>query len=104
MKPAMEELDLEHELVQLLVREAVRAAMTTPLREPILEGAEGALEEPTAASDDVLEGETAGEESTETEPETSGTGALARTARSLTVLLVLVAVLYVAFRRFAGEK
>lgn len=118
----MEELDLEHELVQLLAREAVRAAMETPLQEPILEAVEGSIDESAATTDGAVEdgenefavdesGEnerTADEGSEddaglEAETEADGKSAFAKATQGLLTFLVLFAVLYVVFRRLAGD-
>ncbi|MFU8867779.1 hypothetical protein [Natronococcus sp.] len=122
MKPTMEELDLEHELVQLLAREAVRAAMETPLQEPILEAVEGSIDEPAAATggaveddetefavDEGGEDEFAADEGSEAEAgvdaetETEGKSAFAKATQGLLTFLVMFAVLYVVFRRLAGD-
>lgn len=118
----MEELDLEHELVQLLAREAVRAAMETPLQEPILEAVEGSIDESAATADEAVEGEEdefaldEGSEDERTadegreddagldaEAEADGKGAFAKATQGLLTFLVLFAVLYVVFRRLAGD-
>ena len=114
----MEELDLEHELVQLLAHEAVRAAMETPLQEPILEAVEGSIDESAGTTDDAVEGSEnefeideggederpAGEDDeTEDETEADGKSAFAKATQGLLTFLVMFAVLYVVFRRLAGD-
>ena len=118
----MEELDLEHELVQLLAHEAVRAAMETPLQEPILEAVEGSIDESAATADEAVEGgedefaidEGSEDERTaddgsedeaglEAETEADGKSAFATAMQGLLTFLVLFAVLYAVFRRLAGD-
>ncbi|MDG5757970.1 hypothetical protein QA600_01275 [Natronococcus sp. A-GB1] len=120
MRPTIEELDLQHELVQLLAHEAVRAAMETPLQEPILEAVEGSVDESAPTADDALEGsedefeideggeggedERPADEDDETEAETEADGksAFAKATQGLLTFLVMFAVLYVLFRRLGG--
>ncbi|ELY59792.1 hypothetical protein C491_05471 [Natronococcus amylolyticus DSM 10524] len=110
----MEELDLEHELVQLLAHEAVRAAMETPLQEPILEAVEGSIDESAGTTDDAVEGsedefeiDEGGEDERpageDDETEADGKSAFAKATQGLLTFLVMFAVLYVVFRRLAGD-
>lgn len=88
MKP---EIDLQHELVQLLVEEAVRLGLQSPLREPILR----AVEEPTEERVEPV-----GQEQPESDASENGEKRrTTKAVRGLTVLVVLFVLLYIAIKR-----
>lgn len=89
-KPAITTIDLEHDLLQLLVSEAVRPGLETPLRDPILEAvAETTGDPPEARRDDT---EPTAEEGTGS----GGKSRLTMVGQGLTVFGAMFAVLYVA--------
>ncbi|MFP9193053.1 hypothetical protein [Natronosalvus vescus] len=103
MASTIEKLDLENDLVQLLVTEAVKVAMKSPLRDPILEAIEGTAGETREA----IEG-TAGEtlEATD-EDEASVTREKSRRTKVIqggTVFVVMFVVLYVTLRRLTSDE
>lgn len=79
---------LSHELTQFLVREAVGVAMDTPLREPILEGAERGERE----FDGI-----------EPSPESEDSGSGGRSLAGLAAFVVLFAAVYAVLRHLGGE-
>lgn len=84
-------IDLEHDLVQWIVNEAVRAGMETPLREPILAAVEGATDR---------EVESVGDASTQSEAaEPDGGRRTTKAIRGLTAFLVTVVIMYVFLKR-----
>ena len=91
MNPALEKIDPENELVQLLVTETVKAGMESPLRDPILDAVE----------------ETTGKDFEATgEDEASGTREKPRFSKVVqggTVFVVMFVVLYVTLRRLTGD-
>lgn len=92
MATAIEKLDLENDLVQLLVMEAVKVGMESPLRDPILE----AVEETTGESLEATN-----------EDDTSGTkekSRLTKVVQGGTVFVVMFVVLYVTLRRLIGDE
>jgi hypothetical protein len=92
MATATEKLDLENDLVQLLVTEAVKVGMESPLRDPILE----AVEETTG---EVLEATS--------EDDTSGAkekSRLTKVVQGGTVFVVMFVVLYLTLRRFTSDE
>lgn len=108
------DIDPENELLQLVVEELVRAALRTPLREPILTAVESTSEErvevvvpegsgDAAITDEVDDGTgaagTAEAESEDAASEPTGKGPVAKAARGLVVFAVAFAVLYLALRR-----
>ena len=107
------DIDPENALLQLVVEELVRAALRTPLREPILTAVESTSDErvevvvPEGSGDvagiDEIEGGTGEAESAEAESEPTGKGSISRAVRGLVVFGVLFAVLYAALRRLAGD-
>jgi hypothetical protein len=117
----LEDLDLEHELVQLVVRETVRAGMSTPLREPIREAVEetsgGAVAEPTEAEpaettedtgetlEDDRTGDTQDDEPTADDPaDSTGKSGVTKAVQGLVVFAVMFVVLYAALRRLTGTE
>lgn len=98
MNAKPESIDLENDVVQWIVAEAVRLSLTTPLREPILRGVEGAVDA------DDLGGEGAMEASaTETTVDESDGGS-SRALQGIVGFAVLSAALYVLLRRLTGEN
>ncbi|MCU4744658.1 hypothetical protein OB955_20425 [Halobacteria archaeon AArc-m2/3/4] len=96
MATAIEKLDVEHDLVQLLVTEAVIVGMESPLRDPILE----AVEETTGESLEAIE-------ETTNEGGTSGTkekSRLTKVVQGGTVFVVMFAVLYLTLRRLTSDE
>ncbi|MFP8957535.1 hypothetical protein ACLI4Y_12455 [Natrialbaceae archaeon A-CW3] len=92
MATAVEKLDLENDLVQLLVTEAVKAGMESPLRDPILD----AVEETTG---DVIEATN--------EDEAAGArekSRLTKVVQGGTVFIVMFVVLYVTLRRLTSDE
>lgn len=92
MATAIEKLDLENDLVQFLVMEAVKVGMESPLRDPILE----AVEETTGESLEATN-----------EDDTSGTkekSRLTKVVQGGTVFVVMFVVLYVTLRRLIGDE
>lgn len=100
MKPTTESIDLEHDLVQWIVAEAVRLSLETPLREPILNGVAGAVD-----TDELdAEGATTVAPTTESTEDGGASGSSAGTAmRGLVGFAVMAGVLYVLLRRLTGE-
>ena len=114
MATAIENIDPENDLVQLLVTEAVKIGLKSPLRDPILK----AVEESTGESLDGVEGttgesleaveESAGEPfETTAEDDASGTkskiGLMAVLEKGI-VFAVLFVVLYGTLRRLTGSE
>ncbi|WP_440764465.1 hypothetical protein [Natronorubrum sp. DTA7] len=98
---AIDEVDLEHELVQRLALEAVRAGLETPLREPILEAIDETTAEPLYERRD--DDSTADDESAvDAVSDTGSKSRLRMAAQGLIVFAVLFVVLYVAFRVLLG--
>ena len=84
--------DLEHDSVQRLTKEAVKAALESPLREPILEAVEdrtGSAIEPPAENGTV-----------EPEEKSHTTKAI----QGGIVFVVMFVVLYVTLRRLTGDE
>lgn len=59
-------IDADHEIVQMATEEAVRAAMTTPLRDPILRGVAEQTDRSSAEEADTDDDDEAGGKSTKT--------------------------------------
>ncbi len=108
--------DLERPAVQFATREAVVAAMGSPLREPILEAVEERVEgvdlddaEPNRDAAGTTEGETDAADTTEgeTDADESADGgpdsAVIPLVGLLALLALVVAVAYVLRRRIGGE-
>lgn len=107
------EIDPENELLQLVVEELVRAALRTPLREPILTAVESTSAERVevvvpegsgdAASIDEVDdatGDTTGDAgSADAESDAAEKGPVAKAAKGLVVFAVTFTVLYLALRR-----
>ncbi|WP_440771612.1 hypothetical protein [Natronorubrum sp. DTA28] len=103
----VDDVDLENDLIQLLVSEAVRAGLETPLRDPILE----AVDETVPLDERRDDGSTTDDEVTvsneptaDEEPDTGGKSRLTMAVQGLTVFVVLFVVLYVAFRYLLGDE
>ncbi|USZ71413.1 hypothetical protein [Natronosalvus halobius] len=96
MATAIEKLDVEHDLVQLLVTEAVKVGMGSPLRDPILE----AVEETTGESLEAIE-ETINEGNTSDTKEKSR---LTIVIQGGTVFIVMFVVLYLTLRRLTSDE
>ena len=99
----VDDIDPENELIQLLVSEAVRMALETPLRDPILEAVDETIDEPLDERRDdesIADDEPAGDE----ESDTGGKSRLAMAIQGLIVFIVMLAVLYVAFRHLLGNE
>ncbi|ELY45559.1 hypothetical protein [Natronorubrum tibetense] len=99
----LDDADLENDLIQLFVSEAVRAGLETPLRDPILEAVGETIGEPLderrddePTADDKL---TVDEES-----DTGDKSRLTMAVQGLLVFIVMFAVLYVAFRHLLGDE
>lgn len=92
MATAIEKFELENDLVQLLVREAVKVGMESPLRDPILD----AVEDTTG---DPLEATSEGDASTSMEK-----SRLTKVVQGGTVFVVMFVVLYVTLRRLTGDE
>lgn len=111
------DIDPENELLQLAVEELVRAALRTPLREPILTAVESTSEERVevvvpeesggaAITEGIDEGAGAEGSASGAEDagsESSGRGPVAKATRGLVVSALSFAVLYVALRRLTGD-
>jgi hypothetical protein len=92
MVTATEKIDLENILVQLLVTEAVKAGMESPLRDPILEAVEATTGEALEAT---------------SEDDASGSrekSRLTKVTQGGTVFIVMFVVLYVTLRRFTSDE
>jgi hypothetical protein len=92
MVTAVKELDPENDLVQLLVTEAVKVAMESPLRDPILDAVK----------------ETTGDDLKATS-EDEGSGAreknwFTKLVQGGTVFIVMFVVLYVTLRRLTSDE
>ncbi|WP_254863793.1 hypothetical protein [Halovivax gelatinilyticus] len=90
----LEETELERDVVQLAVREAISLALETPLGEPIREAV--AADEPQVAEAPSAD-EAVDVESTPAEPATETTGDRS-TVRTIGVLAAVAIGLYVAIR------
>ncbi|WP_418282115.1 hypothetical protein [Halorubrum sp. DTA98] len=86
-----ETIDREHDFVQLLTKEAVKAGLESPLRDSILEAVE---EEASSAV------ETASEDDTS---ETKEKSRLIKVIQGGTVFIVMFVVLYVMLRRLTSD-
>lgn len=95
MNATTESIDLEHDLVQWIVAEAVRLSLETPLREPILSGVEGAVE--------IDESDTATSTTEATDDGSEGGSSVSTALRGLVGFAVLIGALYVLLRRLTGE-
>lgn len=92
MATAVKKLDPENDLVQLLVTEAVKVAMESPLRDPILD----AVEETTGYDLEAT-----------SEDEGSGTrekNRFTKVVQGGTVFIVMFVVLYVTLRRLTSDE
>ena len=99
----LDDVDLENDLIQLFVSEAVRAGLETPLRDPILEAVGETIGEPL---DERRDDEPAADEklTVDEESDTGGKSRLAMAVQGLLVFIVMFAVLYVAFRYLLGDE
>lgn len=100
MKATAESIDLENDLVQWIVAEAVRLSLETPLREPILSGVEGALDTDELDIEEATT-ETLTTESTEAGSEGGSSGSSA--LRGLVGFAVMVGAVYVLLRQLTGD-
>lgn len=100
MNAKPESIDLENDVIQWIVAEAVRLSLETPLREPILRGVEGAVD-----TDDIGgEGTAMGASSTESATGESGGGSRSTPGlKGLVAFAATSAVLYVLLRRLTGD-
>ncbi|SDJ61309.1 hypothetical protein [Natronorubrum texcoconense] len=105
----LDDVDLENDLIQLFVSEAVRAGLETPLRDPILEAVDETIgeslderrdDEATAGDEPIADDEPTADE----KAETGAKSRLTMVAQGLLVFVVLFAVLYVAFRYLLGGE
>ncbi|MCU4752525.1 hypothetical protein OB919_11075 [Halobacteria archaeon AArc-curdl1] len=103
MASAIEILDLENDLVQLLVTEAVKVGMESPLRGPILD----AIEESTGETLEPIEGMTGEGLDATNQDDTSGTkekSRLTKVVQGGTGFIVMFVVLYVTLRRLTSDE
>ena len=84
---------LRHEVTHALVREGVRTAMDSPLRDPILEGVEGSGIDTGSDGDDAGVAESSGE---------SEAGGRSLPLAAVVLIAVVIAVLYGTRRRGNG--
>lgn len=96
MNTIVDDLDLEHDLVQWIVEEAVRMAMATPLREPILAAVEGSTDE----SVDAVADRSTGDDHQDTAAQ--GKSRVTTAAQGLVVFAVIFVTLYVLLKRLTG--
>jgi len=101
MNTNLDSIDLEHDLIQWTVTETVRAGLTTPLRDPILDAVDGLQDEPNGEKevDDVAESS----ESASSDADRTGTHLATRTLQGLAVFFVLFVVLYTSMKRLIGD-
>ena len=92
MATTTEKIDLENDLVQWLVAEAVKVGMESPLRDPILD----AIEETT--------GETLEATSEDDASDTGEKRRLTKVVQGGTVFIVMFVVLYVTLRRLTSDE
>jgi hypothetical protein len=107
MNTAFEQLDLKHDAVQMIVREAVSVALQSPLREPILEAVEAAEPSVDAAEAEAADRSAEAADTPsgdEDEPGGTATSSTAKTGQGVAAFVATVAVLYVLLRRVAGEE
>lgn len=98
---ATNKLDLEHDLVQLLTKEAVKAGLESSLREPILE----AVEERTSESIEATSDEDTAEASNRNDvPQAKEKSHLSKVVQGGAVFIVMFVVLYVTLRRLTGNE
>jgi len=103
LENVIEDVNLENDVVQLLVTEAVRTGLETPLREPILEAVEGTGDE---FSDESTAVPSEAQPTDGTAADTSDTGGKSRLTmalQGLAVFVVLFVALYVTLRFLMGD-
>lgn len=98
MKATAESIDLEHDLVQWIVAEAVRLSLETPLREPILSGVEGAVD-----TDEIETEETTTATAESTDSGSEGGSSVSTALQGLVGFAVMAGALYVLLRRLTGD-
>ena len=97
---APNKIDLEHDLVQLLTKEAVKAGLESSLREPILE----AVEERTSESVEAVSKDDTAEASGGNDvPQAKQKSRLSKVIQGGTVFIVMFVVLYVTLRRLTSD-
>ena len=98
-------IDLEHDLVRLLTKEAVTAGLESALREPILEAVEATtgetIEAPTEEAVESSTDEVTGRDGTSAEREKSR---LTKVIQGGIVFVVMFVVLYGTLRRLTGDE
>lgn len=92
METTIGKLDLEHDLVQLLTKEAVKAGLASALREPIL----AAVEETTGEAVEVTGKDDASEGREKSR--------LTKVVQGGTVFVVMFVVLYITLRRLTSDE
>ncbi|MHC3439118.1 hypothetical protein ACYJ1Y_13715 [Natrialbaceae archaeon A-gly3] len=104
METALENVDLQNDLVQQLTKEAVSAGMASPLREPILEAVEETVGE-SLETDEPLEvtSERPEDEEGEELPDETGKSRLTKATQGLVVFVVIFVVLYATLRWLTGD-
>lgn len=104
MNTNLDSIDLEHDLIQRIVTEAVRMGLETPLRNPILDAVEAVSDGTGDRTGEKLADEAAGTaEGVTTDGETEKS--LATTAlQGLAVFAALTVVLYASLRRLTGDE
>ncbi|WP_418283060.1 hypothetical protein [Halorubrum sp. DTA98] len=91
----------EHDLVQLLTKEAVKAELESSLRDPILE----AVKEQTSESIEAAsEDDTAEASSGNDVPQAKQKSRLSKVIQGGTVFIVMFVVLYVTLRRLTADE
>lgn len=96
-----ENIDLDHNLVQLLTKEAVKAGLESPLRESILEAIE---ETDSNAVERASEGESVAPANEDDTPERTEKSCLTKAIQGGIVFIVVFVVLYVTLRRLTGDE
>lgn len=96
-----EKIDLDHDPVQLLTKEAVKAGLESPLRESILEAIE---EADSSAVEMASEGEPVESVNEDNIPERTEKSRLTKVIQGGIVFIVMFIVLYVTLRRLTSDE
>ena len=98
---ATNKINAEHDLVQLLTKEAVKVGLESSLREPILE----AVEERTSESIEATSEEDTAEANNGNDvPQAKQKSRFTKVIQGGTVFIVMFVVLYVTLRRLTGDE
>jgi len=103
MRPTSDESTLEHESVQWLVREAVKAGMESPLRDSILEAVDETTDEEETTPHEE-EGTAPEGENEDDDDEAGEKSRLTKAVQGLVVFVVTFVLLYTTLRRLTDDE